>query len=223
MFPLPPALHHQCQATVRELLSGAQDVVDSADVLAIGAWFGTLSAPTPGFLPVQRRHLLMLLLTLRHVAPAWEGRVAHDADVPSSIQLLQLLTTHVIRPLPHEATAAAIDAAYAWAERQEQRAAPDIRSTTSFPVSLYTATKAVDGCLHAEQIAGYRAEVHAGVAIGLAATAFADGWQGRAAQARQRAFWIAWLTHIIPVAWYPLADDELDGLPISEPTPNTPI
>jgi hypothetical protein len=83
MFPLPPALHHQCQATVHELLSGAQDVVDSADVLAIGAWFGTLSAPTPGFLPVQRRHLLMLLLTLRHVAPAWEGRGAHDADLPS--------------------------------------------------------------------------------------------------------------------------------------------
>ena len=42
------ALHHHCQASVHELLSGAQDVVDSADVLAIGAWFGALSTPTPG-------------------------------------------------------------------------------------------------------------------------------------------------------------------------------
>jgi hypothetical protein len=93
----------------------------------------------------------------------------------------------------------------------------------SFPVSLYTATKAIEGCLHAELITGYRAEIHAGVAICLAAAAFADGWQGRAAQERQRAFWIAWFTHIIPTAWYRLADDRLDGLPISVPTPDTPF
>ena len=217
MFPLPPALHHQCQATVRELLSEAQDAVDSANVLTIGAWFGALSTPTPGIAPAQRRHLLMLLLTLRHVAPIWEGRVAHTTDALSAVQVLQHLTAHVIRPLPHEATVAAIDMAYAWAEWQEQRATPDIRSTTSFPVSLYTATKAIEGCLYANLIAGYPAETHSGVAICLAAAAFADGWQGRAAQERQRAFWIAWLTHIIPTAWYPLADDGLDALPASTP------
>jgi hypothetical protein len=215
MFPLPPPLHHRCQAIVRVLQSSAQNVVDSADVLAIGVWFGTLSAPTPGISPVQRRHLLMLLLTLRHVAPAWESRIGHAGDTFTAVHILQHLTAHVMRPLPHDAASAAIDAAYAWAERQEQHCASDIRSVTSFPISLYTATKAIDGCLHAEQVAGYRAETHAGVAISLAAAAFADGWQGRAGQTRQCAFWIAWLTHIIPTAWYPLADDGLEELPAS--------
>jgi hypothetical protein len=165
----------------------------------------------------------MLLLTLRHAAPVWEGRVAHTADVFSAVHVLQHLTAHVSRPLSHEATIAAIDAAYAWAERQEQHVAPDARNAASFPVGLYTATKAIEGCLHAEPITGYRAEIHSGAAICLAAAAFADGWQGRAAQERQRAFWIEWFTHIISTAWYPLADDRLDGLPISVPTPDTPF
>ncbi len=219
MFPLPPALNHQCQAIVRALLSGMQDTIDPADVLTIGAWFGTLSTPTPGISPAQRRHLLMLLLTLRHIAPIWDDRVGHTTDTFTAVRVLQHLAAHVIRPLPHETIDAAIDAADAWAERQEQDVAPAARNIASFPVSLYTAVKAIEGCLYADMIAGYRAETHAAVAISLAAAAFADGWQGRAAQARQRAFWIAWLTHIIPTAWYPLADDRLDGLPAS----HTPI
>jgi hypothetical protein len=223
MFPLPLVLHHQCQASLRALLSGAQDAVDSADVLTIGAWFGALSTPTPGLSPVQRRHMLMLLLTLRHVAPLWEGRVAHTTDAFSAVHVLQHLAGHVIHPLPHEAIGAAIDTAVAWAERQEQHITPNARNVAAFPISLYTATKAIEGCLYADLIAGYPAETHAGVAICLAAAAFADGWQGRAAWERRRAFWVAWLTHIIPTAWYPLADDRLDGLPISVPTPNTPF
>jgi len=217
MFPLPPALHHQCQASLHELLSGAQEAVDSADVLAVGAWFGALSMPTPGITPTQRRHLLMLLLTLRHVAPVWDDRVAHATDAFSAVHVLQHLAGHVIHPFPHEAIGAAIDTAVAWAERQEQQVAPNVRNVASFPVSLYTACKAIEGCLFAEQIAGYPAETHAGVAICLAAAAFADGWQGRAAQKRQRAFWVAWLTHIIPTAWYPLAGDGLDDVPASTP------
>ena len=217
MFPLPPALHHHCQASLHELLSGAQDAVDSADVLVIGAWFGALSTPTPGITLAQRRHLLMLLLTLRHVAPVWDDRVPHTTATFSAVHILQHLAGHVIHPLPHEAIGAAIDTAAAWAERQEQRVAPNARNVTSFPVSLYTATKAIEGCLSADLVAGYPAETHAGVAICLAAAAFADGWQGRAAQKRQRTFWVAWLTHIIPTAWYPLADDRLDDVPASTP------
>ena len=41
---------------------------------------GIILTPTPGITPAQRRHLLLLLLTLRHVAPVWDDRVARLDD-----------------------------------------------------------------------------------------------------------------------------------------------
>lgn len=192
---LPDALQQILVQPRQALLTHTTNTIDPELLLQVGAYFCLLSAASPSLTAYQRRHLLLVLLTIRHVVPCWQ-QTALTTSHPQ--QPLEALATLVARTTSLAAAMQIIEDVYSWYYSMQINA--DHGGQELLVASIYTATKAVEGCITGTRIADYTAETHAGVALVLAADAFGAYVPSRRDE-RQRPFWLYWLDDIVPRAW----------------------
>ncbi len=194
---LPVSLQSLIAKAQISLQEPDHDSLDADLILQIGNAFGALSSFPPGMNAVQRRHLLMVLLTIRHLEP--------------------VLVPYVQSPYPFGSTLTALTQGICDPSRADWDVLLgqiDGWTSPSFDgqhplelgmLCLYTVGKAIESCLYATRVHDYDAETHSGVALRCAADTYAaSGGHETALRDRRRWFWSYWLTQIVPRAWYAL-------------------
>jgi hypothetical protein len=195
------ALPESLQSLVAEAQISLQqpdhDSLDANLLLQIGNAFGALSNFPPGINAIQRRHLLMVLLTIRHLEPTLAPYV--QSPYPFGSTLVALAHGICDPSIPD------------WDEllgQIDDWVSPSLGEQHPLELGmlcLYTIGKAIESCLSATRVHDYAAETHSGVTLRCAADTYAaSGGRETALRERRRWFWSYWLTQIVPRAWYAL-------------------